>query len=52
MARDVAEGRLNHEYPPLGGQPEFINLTAQLVFGNDSAALAARQVLRLPCSFS
>lgn len=40
MAKDVADGSLNHEYPPMGGSQELVALTAELIFGKKSRALA------------
>lgn len=44
MARDVASGKMNHEYPPMGGSPRLVKAAAQLVLGRDCERLAADQV--------
>jgi len=44
MAQDVVEGRLNHEYPPLGGSQELVAQTCKLVFGETSSTIAANLV--------
>lgn len=46
MARDVDEGRLNHEYPPMGGSQELVGLAAGLIFGDDAECIRTSQVTR------
>eukprot|EP00045_Choanoeca_perplexa_P007029 m.61655 g.61655 ORF g.61655 m.61655 type:complete len:458 (+) comp13897_c0_seq2:171-1544(+) len=44
MARDVASGKLNHEYPPMGGSQGLVKATVELVLGKDNTQLGANQV--------
>eukprot|EP00730_Choanoeca_flexa_P020367 TRINITY_DN9952_c0_g1_i2.p1 TRINITY_DN9952_c0_g1~~TRINITY_DN9952_c0_g1_i2.p1 ORF type:complete len:507 (+),score=115.98 TRINITY_DN9952_c0_g1_i2:139-1521(+) len=44
MAREVVAGKLNHEYPPMGGSQILVNAAARLALGPDSDRLALEQV--------
>lgn len=44
MARDLAAGKMNHEYPPMGGSQGLVKAAAILAFGDDDARMAADQV--------
>lgn len=39
MARDIAAGKLNHEYPPMGGSQGLVKAAARLALGEDSKRL-------------